>query len=33
MEIEKRWPWMGITEKPESKGDDKSAGTTAESVT
>jgi hypothetical protein len=34
MEIEKRWPWMGIREKPEVKaGDDKSQGTTAESTT
>jgi hypothetical protein len=34
MELERRWPWMGITEKPETKGgDDKSQGTTAESTT
>jgi hypothetical protein len=25
MEIEKRWPWMGITEKPEVKASDKPA--------
>jgi r-opsin len=31
MELEKRFPWMGITEKPETKDDGKSQGTTAES--
>jgi hypothetical protein len=32
MELEKRYPWMGITEKPETKPEDKPAEKPAEAA-